>query len=139
MQGHGCRIGDIEAPQVIGRRDPHKAMAAFRCELAQSLALSAKDDCRGAVEGLVFKILYERDGDDFERSRCGFRQRTVEGRAVAPGRYDACGAEGGRRTKDGAHVVRVGYLIEKNEGALVGGRLGQFRKIGFGKRLRFEK
>ena len=80
------------------------------------------------------EVLHQRDRHMLERAGGRLRQRAVERRAVAPGHDEAAGAERRARAQDGADVVRVGHLVEHDEGP-PGAALDQLGERGLRQRL----
>ena len=62
------------------------------------------------------EVLHQRDRHVLERARGRLGQRAVERRAVAARHDEAGRAEHRRRAQDGADVVRVGHLVEHDDG-----------------------
>ena len=75
------------------------------------------------------KVLHQRHGHVLERARGRLGERAVERRAVAAGHDEAGRAERRARAQDGADVVRVGDLVEHDDGPARAARdqLGQRR------------
>jgi hypothetical protein len=57
---------------------------------------------------------------------------------MATGHGEAACAENRGRPQDGADVVRIGYLVEYDQGTTIGG-LSEVAPVGFGQGLRFER
>ena len=80
------------------------------------------------------EVLHQRDRHVLERAGGRLGQRAVERRAV-PSRHDEPGrAEHRGRAQDGADVVRVGHLVEHDQGP-AGARSGQLLQVGLRQRL----
>ena len=83
------------------------------------------------------QVRHEGDRHEFQRAGRGFGEDAIERRAV-PARHDqARGSEHGRRAQDGADVMRVGDLIEHQQGSRAG-RRREFLERGLGKFLGLE-
>ena len=127
------------APSVAMRHEP---VAALARQLAQALALRAQHQRRALRPGQRLdarrcasssrpmtvhaellqlgqragEVLHQRDRHMLERAGGRLGQRAVERRAVAARHDEAAGAERRGRAQDGADVVRVGDLVEHDEG-----------------------
>ncbi len=124
-------------PAVV---DAAKPVAARARQLAQTLAFSPEHERNAALERLLLQevlrlvvetdggepqllhrvdgareVLLERDRHELERAGGRLRQRRIERRAVAARHHETAGSEHRARAQDGAHIVRVGDLIEHHE------------------------
>ena len=99
--------------RTTGRRDRH----LVQIRLARGIEADSLEAALAQRRERVAEIAHDHERHVLEASRGGFRQDACRRRAVPGRRDDGLHIEGRRRADDGAHIVRVGDLVESQDHA----------------------